>query len=87
VNPGRQNTANAATTNESRTAPQRQSRKPQCKDHDAELRYVIGLDLSDRTAHYAVLGPAGEVWRTEKKIQLNRDSLRRHFAEYAVHYR
>ncbi len=44
---------------------------------------MIGLDLSDRTAHLAVLGPVGEDWRAEKKIQLNRESLRRQFANYA----
>ena len=75
--------AGAGATNESRTTPRSQTKEPQWKDHDTEQRCVIGLDLSDRTAHYAVLGPAGEDWRAEKKIQLTRDSLRRHLAEYA----
>jgi transposase len=44
---------------------------------------VIGLDLSDRTAQYAVLGPVGEDWRVEKKIALTRESLQRHFRDYA----
>src|SRR3954463_15720586 len=83
MNPRTRKPASAGATNESRTTRQSQPIEPQCKDHDTEQRYVIGLDLSDRTAHYAVLGPAGEDWRAEKKIQLTRDSLRRHFAGYA----
>lgn len=72
-----------AVTDEGYTFQQGKTKEPQCQDHDTEQRYVIGLDLSDRTAHYAVLGPVGEDWRAEKKIQLNRDSLRRHLAKYA----
>ena len=75
--------ASAMKTAENHIAQQQQTKEPQCKDQDAEPRYVIGLDLSDRTAHLAVLGPVGEDWRAEKKIQLNRESLRRQFADYA----
>jgi transposase len=84
VNPRTRKAANAATNDETRTTQQVQTKEPQGGDHDApRAHYVIGLDLSDRTAHYAVLGPAGEDWRAEKKIQLNRESLRRYLAEYA----
>ena len=44
----------------SSTNQQKPAKEPQCKEHDAEQRFVIGLDPSDRTAQYAVLGPAGE---------------------------
>ena len=83
MNPRTRKTADGTTMNESRTALQRPTKEPQGKDHDPPPRSVIGLDLSDRTAHYAVIGPVGEDWRAEKKIQLNRESLRRHLAEYA----
>lgn len=46
-------------------------------------RLVLGLDVSDRSAHLAVLGPTGEDWRAEKKISLTRECLRRHWAPYA----
>jgi transposase len=79
----RKRTPLEVTEEEKRTAKQSPPKGPQRKKHDIKERYVIGLDLSDRTAHYAVLGPNGEDWRAEKKVQLNRDSLRRHFAGYA----
>jgi hypothetical protein len=60
-----------AVNDKSQTPKQGQTKEPQDETHDAEQSYVIGLDLSDRTAHLAVLGPAGEDWRAEKKIQLN----------------
>jgi hypothetical protein len=83
MNPKTLKPASAMKTAENHIAPQQQAKEPQCKDQDAEQRYVIGLDLSDRTAHLAVLGPVGEDGRAEKKIQLNRESLRRQFADYA----
>ena len=70
-------------TDKTHTSQQEVIKEPQGKDKDAEQQYVIGLDLSDRNAHLAVLGPAGEDWRAEKKIQLNRTSLRSHLAAYA----
>lgn len=70
-------------TDESHTSQPELNKEPQCQEHNGEQRYVIGLDLSDRTAHLAVLGPAGEDWRAEKKIHLNRTSLRSHLAAYA----
>jgi transposase len=74
-----------AVTDESHIPQPGQTKTHQRQDHDfdPEQRYVIGLDLSDRTAHLAVLGPVGEDWRAEKKIQLNHDSLHRHLAKYA----
>ena len=83
VKPNARKTADAPAKNESPAVSEMPDKEPQGGDHDTGLRYVIGLDLSDRTAHYAILGPTGEDWRAEKKIQLNRDSLRRHFAAYA----
>ena len=83
MNPGTRKIATAATKDEGLTAQGTPIKQPHEREHDARPCCVIGLDLSDRTAHYAVVGPVGEDWRAEKKIQLNRDSLRRHFAEYA----
>jgi transposase len=71
-----------AIADDRHTPPQGQTKEPQSQGHGAEQRYVIGLDLSDRTAHLAVLGSVGEDWRAEKKIQLNQISLRRHLAPY-----
>lgn len=75
--------ASQTITEESRTSQQEPTKEPQCKEDHVERHYVVGLDLSDRTAHYAVLGPAGEDWCAEKKIPLNRDSVCRHRRAYA----
>ena len=83
MNPRTRKPAKAKTKNESLTAQGTTTKQPHEIEHDVRPRPVIGLDLSDRTAHLAVLGPVGEDGRAEKKIQLNRESLRHSFAEYA----
>src|SRR5215210_7114302 len=83
VNPRTRKTAIATGQKESLTAQAVPTKEPHEERQETRPRCVIGLDLSDRTAHYAVIGPIGEDWRAEKKIQLNRESLRRHFTEYA----
>ena len=83
MNPRTRKPAKAKTKNESLTAQGTTTKQPHEIEHDVRPRPVIGLDLSDRTTHYAVVGPVGEHWHAEKKIQLNRESLRRQFADYA----
>jgi len=83
VNPRKQTRVDVTIEDQGRTAVEAKPKEPQREEDDTGQRYVIGLDLSDRNAHYAVLGPNGEDWRSEKKVQLNRDSLRRHLGRYA----
>lgn len=83
MNPKKRTPLQIAKDEENLIAAQNPPGGPRKEERDLKERYVIGLDLSDRTAHYAVLGPSGEDWRAEKKLQLNRDALRHHFAAYA----